>query len=157
MPVAGLEPARPRALDFESSTSTNSITPASAELIIHYPCANCKNIMSEFGAEIRGFGVGWGAARVGEGIGWGAARGRGNRMESCVREKGEDGGGSGSAARDCVRRLPARTAGWAGEDAKKPTAAGKSGCRLLGKFFAGMESAVFSVFAMTAKRRGRAK
>ena len=30
VPVAGLEPARLAALDFESSTSTNSITPANA-------------------------------------------------------------------------------------------------------------------------------
>ena len=30
MPVAGLEPARLAALDFESSTSANSITPAGA-------------------------------------------------------------------------------------------------------------------------------
>ena len=30
VPVAGLEPARLAALDFESSTSTNSITPANS-------------------------------------------------------------------------------------------------------------------------------
>ena len=34
VPVAGLEPARPRALDFETSTSTDSITPASP-VIVH--------------------------------------------------------------------------------------------------------------------------
>ena len=31
VPVAGLEPARLAALDFESTTSTNSITPAGAK------------------------------------------------------------------------------------------------------------------------------
>ena len=37
VPVAGLEPARLAALDFESSTSTNSITPASAwGIILHF-------------------------------------------------------------------------------------------------------------------------
>lgn len=36
VPVAGLEPARLAALDFESSTSTNSITPADCLVIITY-------------------------------------------------------------------------------------------------------------------------
>ena len=42
VPVAGLEPARLAALDFESSTSTNSITPAKATCIIHEFTLICK-------------------------------------------------------------------------------------------------------------------
>ncbi len=42
VPVAGLEPARPRALDFESSTSTNSITPAHSFMIINHNAVDFK-------------------------------------------------------------------------------------------------------------------
>ena len=44
VPVAGVEPARPKALDFESSTSANSITPAyfNASNIIHNSAGECK-------------------------------------------------------------------------------------------------------------------
>ena len=42
VPVAGLEPARLAALDFESSTSTNSITPAGARESYHVLSKNAR-------------------------------------------------------------------------------------------------------------------